>query len=218
MTRRLASLMLLAALLAGCSAGSTPAPSSLPAGTYTSKAFQPPVTYTVPTGWDNPNDTADYYDIVPAGSNLGGIFLFRDPRPASQDASCPASPAPSIIAGSSTTLMSWIRGRPGFTVSLPKLVTVGGLPGVEVDVAIKAGWATSCPFANGIPAVPLFVFPGSDHPWTVAGTERLRLDILDLPGGKGTVVVDIDAFDGSIFDELVSQAAPIVQSMKFATS
>ena len=215
-TRRLAPL-LLAVLMAGCSTGGTPAPSSLAPGTYSSKAFTPAVTYTLPAGWENPNDTASYLDLLPAGSDIGGLYLFRDPQPASQDSACPDSPAPNIIAANSTTLMNWIRGRPGLVVSTPKLVTVGGLPGVELDVGIKEGWANSCPFANKLPSVPLFVMPGTGYPWTIAGTERLRLDLLDVPGG-GVVVVDVDAFDGSIIDQLITEATPIIKSMKFATS
>jgi hypothetical protein len=52
--------------------------------------------------------------------------------------------------------------------------------------------------------------------WVAAGNERLRLSLLDVPGG-GTVVVDIDAFDGTLFDELLVAATPIVQSLEFAT-
>ena len=67
---------------------------------------------------------------------------------------------------------------------------VGGLRGVELDVAIAAGWAASCPFAEGIPTVPLIVGPNPDESfrWVVAGSERLRISILDVPGG-GTVKV-----------------------------
>ena len=50
----------------------------------------------------------------------------------------------------------------------------------------------------------------------VAGNERLRLSLLDVPGG-GTVVVDIDAFDGTLMDDLLAAATPIVQSLSFAT-
>ncbi len=218
MARRIAPWLTTLLLLAGCSSGATPGPSSLPAGTYTSHAFAPAVTYTLPAGWENPSDFADFYELRPAGSDLGGLYLFRDPSPASQDASCPRSPAPGIMARTSTALMNWIRGRPGLVVSTPTLVTVGGLPGVELDIGIKDGWKNACPYANGIPSVPLFVFPsGGTNPWTIAGTERLRLDLLDLPNG-GTVVVDIDAFDGSVIDSLLAAATPIVRSMTFAKS
>src|SRR5512135_1386107 len=98
MARRIVPWLVVALMLAGCSSGATPGPSSLPAGTYTSKVFKPAVTYTLPSGWDNPNDTADYLDLTPAGSDVGGIFLFRDPQVASQDSLCPATPAAGIIA------------------------------------------------------------------------------------------------------------------------
>jgi hypothetical protein len=215
--RRLLPLLLAALVVAACSVGGTPAPSSKAAGTYTSTRFQPPVTYTIPSGWDQVNDTADYFDLVPAGTDVGGIYLFRDPQPAAQDAACSASPAPGLLAKDSTTLMGWIRGRPGFTVSTPSLVTIGGLPGVQLDVAIKSTWTNSCPFANGLPSVPLFALSGSSTPWTVAGSEQLRLFLLDRPGG-GTIVVDIDAFDGSVWQALVAKATPIVQGMTFKTS
>ncbi len=226
MCRRLLWLLAIAALVAalvaacgGSASGSpstNPAASALPAGTHTSKTFQPAVTFTVPAGWSNPADSATYFQLIPAGSEIAGIHLFRDPAPASQDAACPDAPEPGV-GRASTELSAWIRERPGLTVSSPKLVTVGGLRGVELDLGIVDGWTASCPFADGTPTVALFQGTNGEYRWVVAGTERLRLDLLDLPGG-GTLVVDVDAFDGSLFDDLVTVASPIVQSLTFATS
>ncbi len=95
-------------------------------------------------------------------------------------------------------------------------MTVGGLRGTELDVAIASGWKASCPFANGLPTVPLFVGSDGQLRWVIAGSERLRLDLLDVPGG-GTVVVDTDTFDGTLWDQLLAVATPIVQSFRFAT-
>jgi hypothetical protein len=134
----------------------------------------------------------------------------------SQAADCPTSAEPGV-GSTSSQLAAWIRSLPGLTVSEPKMTTVGGLRGVEIDVAIASGWAGTCPFANGLPAVPLFVWGTGTSRWVVAGSERLRLSLLDIPGG-GTVVVDMDAFDGSVFDSLVANAVPIVDTFKFATS
>ncbi len=217
----LVAALLAAALLAACGSGSgagtpapTLAPSPLPAGAYTSRAFQPAVTFTLPPGWTNPSDAADYFALQPAGSDATGIHLFRDPQAASQDASCPTA-AEAGIGTLSSELTAWIRGLPGLEVSNPRIVTVGGLRGVELDVNIAAGWTASCSFANGLPTVPLFVDPAGGLRWVVAGSERLRLSLLDVPGG-GTVVVDIDAFDGSLMEELLPAAAPIVGSFSFA--
>jgi hypothetical protein len=50
----------------------------------------------------------------------------------------------------------------------------------------------------------------------MAGTERLRLYILDLPDGT-TLIVDVDDFDGSLIGALLAEAAPIIKSLTFAT-
>ena len=166
MIRGLASLALLLAVAAcggdlappgqpaSAAATSGTTASALSAGTHTSTAFQPPVTFTVPDGWETAADTAAYLQLRPAGSEVNGIHLFRDPVAASQDPTCPATPEPGVGA-TSTELVAWLRGRPGLTVGPPALATVGGLRGVSIDVAIKDGWTASCPFASGNPTVPL---------------------------------------------------------------
>ncbi len=196
-------------------AATGPVSSSLPAGTYTSAAFQPPATFTVPDGWELAADTAGYLQLRPAGSEVAGIYVFRDVVAASQDPACPTAAEPGI-GSTSTDLVLWIRSLDGLTVSTPAMVTVGGLRGTSLDIGIAAGWTSSCPFANGLPTVALLVGPTSDLRWVVAGSERLRLYILDLPGG-GTVVVDVDAFDGTLMNSLLSNAAPIVKSLSFQT-
>jgi hypothetical protein len=193
----------------------TPDPAALPAGTYASRAFAPTVTFTVPDGWRNTSDGPTYFALYPVGNDVAGIHLFRDPRAASQAETCPTAAEPGV-GGSSTELATWIRERPGLDVSAPRLVSVGGLRGVEVDVRIRDGWLLSCPFANGLPAVPLFTGADGALRWVVAGSERLRLSLLDVPGG-GTVVVDIDAFVGSQWDALLEVARPVVATFSFAT-
>ncbi len=219
---RRASWLGMVVLLAACGGSSgatatppaTPAPSALPAGTYTSQVFKPAVTFTLPAGWANPADQVDYFNLQPVASDVIGIHFFRDPQAASQDASCPTTPQPGV-GTLSTDLVRWIRGLPGLAVSSPKIVTVGGLRGTEIDVRIADGWTASCPFAGGLPTVPLFVGSTGSLRWVIAGTERLRLDLLDVPGG-GTVVVDQDAFEGSQMDVLLAAAAPIISSLSFA--
>jgi hypothetical protein len=216
--------LLIAGFAAGCSGSSaggagpsgSPSPAGLPAGAYTSRTFAPAVTATLPAGWWNPSDDADYFALQPVESDQVGIHVFRTPRAASQDAACPLTAAPGVDSGS-VGLLTWIRARPGLAVSNPRLVVVGGLSGTEIDIHIADGWTASCPFANGIPTVPLFIGGSGSLRWVIAGSERLRLDILDVPAG-GMVVVDQDAFDGADFDSFVNAAAPIVRSLRFAGS
>jgi hypothetical protein len=216
-----AAAVLVASLVAvGCSAPPTPSPTprptGLPAGTYTSTVFQPTVTFTIPSGWAIMADTERYFELRPAISDLVGIYLFRSPQPASQDRACPDSPEPGV-GTTSIALSDWILGLAALQVDGPRLVSVGGLRGVELDVRIAAGWTASCPFANGLASVPLFVGQDGGFRWVVAGTEQLRLHLLDAPDGA-TIVVDIDAFDGALMPDLLVAAAPIVRSMVFTVS
>lgn len=217
----LAAAALVATVAAGCAGTAatplpstgTPPPSPVPAGTHTSVAFRPSVTYTVPAGWTNPSDTATYFLLQPVGADLVGIHLFRDAVAMSQDPTCPTAPEPGV-GTTAAELVAWIGERPGLTVSQPVPTTTGGLRGFVIDVAIVDGWLASCPFANGIPTVPLLFGQEAGLRWVVAGSERLRLYVLDVPGG-GTVIVDIDAFDGDLFDAFAEDAAPIVISLEF---
>ncbi len=205
--------------LAGCgdaaASPSGPGDSPLSAGVHSSSVFQPGVTFTVPDGWALVTDTADYLQLRPAGQDLLGIHLFRGVSAASQDPSCPPEPQPGV-GTSSVELTAWIRGLDGLTVTSPALVTVGGLSGSSVDIGITNGWTESCPIANGIPSVPLLVDPGTGLYWIVGGGERLRMYVLGLPDG-GTLIVDIDDFDGSQFASFVSAAVPIVKSFQFGS-
>jgi hypothetical protein len=194
----------------------SPGPSALPAGTYASQVFKPTVTYTVPGGWALGADSPPYFQLFPATSDVVGIHLFRDAKAASQDPSCPDTAAPGV-GSSARELVAWIQGRPGLNVSQPVPSTVGGLSGQQIVVSIKDGWTASCPLANGVPTVPLLTDGKGSYRWIVAGTERMRMDVLDVPEG-GTVIVDVDAFDGTLMDQLLKDAEPIVRSMSFAAS
>ena len=199
---------------AGSSNPSAPAATAMPAGTYTSTAFEPAVTFTVPEGWVIVGDSPKFFQLAPAGNDVDGIYLFRDVSAASQDPACPDQEEPGV-GRTSTELITWIRGLPGLTVSNPAMATIGGLPATSVDIAIKDGWKQSCSFAKGSPTVPLFFGGTQGFRWVVYGTERMRLYIADLPGG-GTLAINIDTVDGPYIDQLIAQALPIVKSMTFS--
>ncbi len=214
-----AALVLLP-LVSGCSllpATASPSPSGppvVPAGTHTTTAFQPTTTYTVGDGWVNPIDAPDYFNLAVALDVNNGIHLFHNPQALSQDNTCPAA-AQAGVGTTAADLVKWIRSLPGLNVSQPVMVTVGGLPATQMDVSIHTSWTQTCSFANGLPTVPLFYRPSQSLGWWVAGAEKLRLYLLDVPG-QGTVVVDLDSFTGDGFGDLLTTAAPVVKSLTFA--
>jgi len=218
---RAAIALLLVPLVVGCSAlapgGSSPTPTSLPVlspGTHTTQAFQPATAYTVPDGWVNRADIADYFSITPAIDENNGVHLFHNAQALSQDASCPTAAQPGVGA-SAAALAAWIGSLKGLNVSPPAMVTVSGLPATRIDISILASWTRSCPFANGLPVVPLLYRPGTSLGWWLAGSEKLRLFLVDVPG-QGTVIVDLDSFDGAGFGDLLTVGTGIVKSLQFA--
>lgn len=210
--------LLIAIVVAGCASGGSASPTPvqrqpLPAGEYRSRVFTPPVAFTLPRGWFIGDDGGDYLALQPVTSDALGIYLFRSPGAASQQQDCPTTALPEV-GPLAKDLVDWIEKLPGLRTGPRASVAVGGLVGFELEVSIADGWTTSCPFADGLPTVPLLVGTNGLR-WVVAGSERLRLTVLDIPAG-GRVVVDIDAFDGSLFDGFLPIAAPIVAGMRFA--
>jgi len=189
-----------------------PTPEVLAAGTYSTRTFRPTLTFTVPDGWELLADTPNWVQLRPTGEADLGLYLFRNAQAASQDAACPTTPADGV-GMTSSELVTFYRGLPGVVAGSPALVTVGGLHGSAVDLGLASDWTRSCPFADGVPTVPLLMNAGIDR-WVLAGGERLRLYFLDVPGGN--VVVDVDDFEGSNIDTLIESAAPIIKSFVFA--
>ena len=208
-----------AVVFAGCAGGAIASPTqagpqALPAGDYRSNAFSPSVSFTLPDGWIITEDSPTFLSMQPVNADAVGIHVFRSPGAASQQPDCPTT-AISGVGPLAKDLVDWIQSLPGLQVRAPTSVVLGGLVGFETELRIVDGWKASCPFANGLPTVPLLVGTTDGLRWVMADTERLRLSILDVPG-SGTVVVDVDAFDGALFDSFLPFATPIVASMKFA--
>ena len=88
-----------------------------------------------------------------------------------------------------------------------------------MDIAASGTYTTVCPndrgtYPEGLPILPLFAGAGSgDLTWFVAGDERMRLYLLDMPGG-GNIVISIDAIGGD-FETLLEVTEPVIDSITF---
>ena len=199
----------------------TPSPSNaavgrLAAGTWDSRAFAYPLTYTVPTGWRNMEDYPDDLRLQPEGAKADdGITLWAAVYVAAQDAACTESPDPGR-GHKAADFIDLLTTHPGLVASTPAAVTVGGLQGSLVDVALAPSWKATCPFSEGQPFVPFVTdsLPGPGMHQGIAVTERARLIFLDAKDGE-TILIYIDSVDGTTFDAIVGQSMPIVESIVF---
>lgn len=211
---------------ASASANACPAPQGgncvglLEPGTHRSTTFIPPFDYRIPTdsalAWDNPEDLPGTFTLHPAGPVSDAIFFFRDMRVVTAVCIPQFDESAGIQAAE---IAAWMEANPNLTAGPLVPVEIGGLVGVQLDIAASGAYTTVCPGAGdpypaGLPLVPLFAGAGSgDGLWFVGGDEGMRLYLLDMPGG-GNLIISVDAIGGD-FATLLEVSQPVIDSITF---
>ena len=198
----------------------------LGAGTYSSTAFLPKVTYTVPTGWVLATDDRGELDLqygpggqytYPDGSTFhDGVSIFR--RPVAESA---ASVAPlSGVGTKANDLAQWLAHHADLVASAPAPIAIGTAHGFRLVLSLPNGPRTEpdhCTADHGEPRCEsLFLSsdPAAKYGFGLVGPEIAVVYVLDLPSGE-TVMVVIDDPDGTDQPALVAAAQPIVESVTF---
>ena len=170
----------------------------LPAGSATTQGFLPGSTFTVPAGWVNSTDTADFYGLFPdtpaneaefarSGGVSQNVFMGIVDSPGGlvcdgvgeTEGSTAAELADSLVANEA------------LVTSKPVDVTVGDLTGTRVDAHMDPDATGSC---------------SKDY--------RGRFVFVDIPGG-GKLLIVIDSVHAADFEELLAEAMPIIESFQF---
>jgi len=179
--------------------------------------FSPRITYRVPEGWQNFEDTPGNFLLVPPGQNLEGvnagtsdfIGVYSAVAAAAQDCSEDAAPN---VPDTPAAIARWMTRLPGANATTPRPVRVGGLRGVVLDLSMAKSWKKTCSWAGDTPVVLLIVGvpPSSLTHGLIPGlTFRLYL----LRHGNNTLAIEVDDVPGGV--HLANYAAVAVQ-MRFA--
>jgi hypothetical protein len=156
----------------------------LAAGTYSTRSFQPRLTYSVPAGWDNEEDLAGNFLLLPPGAKLDGVDAGTSDYVGvyTQITPDPACPTPSQLATDIPQEMAeCIASRSDLVTTAPQPVQLGGLSGFALDV-------TSAP---GIDGTSLMVGqPPSEFEHGLGPGLTIRLYLLGFR--SGTLAVEID--------------------------
>lgn len=160
------------------------------------------VTFSAPPPWDaqfpyEPVETALFLDEQ-GPNDEGGLNVLADPLPV--DGGCREGPAPA----DAEALARSIRSNPDLEATDPVAAAVGGIEALRMDMVAAAG-ASLCPNNR----TPLGTGAGIDQ------GERLRLYLLDLPGGR-ILAITIVAPEPR-FEAVVEAAEPILDSFEFHT-
>jgi hypothetical protein len=169
----------------------------LAAGSYTTGSFRPRLTFTIPAGWANYLDIPGLYLLQPPGSKppgntIAGSFIGLETRVAPEAFDCRSRV--SGVGGTPAAITAWIAKQHGLVITDRHAASVGGLPGLALDIRMARG-AKGCLSAGATkPAVPLLVGVGPssfDHEVSPGFAERHFL--LAYEGGT----LDIQIVDAS---------------------
>jgi hypothetical protein len=185
------------------------------AGTYTTQVFQPTLTYTLPAGWANYEDTPGNFLIVPPWATLRGV------NPGTSDyigvytqvaaSSCYDVPRLDLPA-TVDAISGWLTRQSAVRSTKPHPVMVGGLPGLVQDLT-TAPRAAKSPCRNGLPGSPVIAgLPPSSLSHGVIPGLVLRLYLLEFRGG--VLAIEIDDIMSNKGRNMVSLDS-VVKSMTF---
>jgi len=184
--------------------------------------------YTLPAGWANGSDFPTEFNLIPAADYAGpvgvpdgpafhGIYLFARPAAMADTTSCANQLAPGI-GQTPAALTAWVASRPGVVATKPASITIGGDPGMLLDVRLAPSWTKkACPTDPSPTALLLIDAGAGADPWNwgVAPTERQRLIFVAVGGGPTVAIILNDNSTPSRFGELVAQAMPIIETFTF---
>ena len=189
-------------------------------GAHRSELFIPPIDYIIPldspVAWDNPEDRPGTFTLHPAGPDTDAIFFFRDVRVLTEGCNPVINGA---VGNTAAEIADWMEGNPGLITTNVQPVTHGGLRGVVLDLAASGSYTTVCPndlgtYPEGLPILPLLFGAGSGElTWFIGGDERMRLYLLDMPGG-GNLAISIDAINTD-FETLLEVTQRVVDGITF---
>ena len=161
-------------------------------------------------------DRPGIFTLHPVGPDTDAIFFFRDVQVLTEG----CKPGfDETVGNTAAEIAAWMAANPGVIATNVQPVTQGGLRGVVLDIAASGTYTTVCPndqdtYPGGLPILPLFGGAGSgDLTWFVGGDERMRLYLLDMPGG-GNVVISIDAIGGD-FETLLETTQLVLYGITF---
>ena len=128
----------------------------------------------------------------------GYMQVLADPLPLAGD--CQEGPPPANAEALAQSILS----DPDFETTAPMAMTVGGAPALQMDVVNTAGLGV-CEGSLRSAVSRSSLEPGS----------RMRLYLVDLPGGSARILsIAINASESS-FESVVEAAAPIIDSIEF---
>jgi hypothetical protein len=177
----------------------------IPAGEYTTKNFEPTLSFTLGEGWQSEIPDLRYVVDIERGMSSGIDFmnvryvydvnnpLHSEPNPAPDD------------------MVAWLEQHPYLDAEKPQPVAIGGVEGKQFDVSVPKMPEESPPGCGG-PCLPLFeLAPGLS--FAMAEGEKERFIVLEGVEGK-TVTIAAGA-PVEEFEAFIPKAQKVLKSVEW---
>jgi hypothetical protein len=194
---------------------------------YATSTFRPAITYSVPVeGWVNEEDLPGNFLLLPPGNALEGVnagtsdFIGVYASIAAEEfAKSPSCTTRSVasVADTPDAFVAWLKRHPLITATAPEKITVGGLHGLRVDIAIRPGArvpeCTDDVTGERVEYVPILLGEGAsqlDHGLIPDLTMRLYL----LESQEGTLAIEVD--DVASAPGSLATLSTVAEGLRFA--
>jgi hypothetical protein len=190
---------------------------ALQPGEYRTEEFEPSFSFRVGKGWKN--DPPEAFDILLLGQETSGFGAVNVQRVYE-----PSKSGTPIVVNAPKDLVGWLEHHPYLKTSDPEPVSVGGVEGLQVDVAVAkdlpedyhSGACSS--IADPEECVDLFSVSTPSHsPVFVSERRKLRLIVLQNELSGETVALGY-ASRPTHFDEFAPEAQKVTDTIEWGGS
>jgi hypothetical protein len=205
----------------GTSPAVTAAPSRPPVvigpldiGTYTSREFQPPVTFAIEDqGWTANRDTAEVLGLVREVAPRGSVYFLRVEE-VLQDPCAQGGQGAETSPGAAG-LLADLEDLDHLTLANQQIVQIGGYEGEQVDVTVEDHALAAC---GGLVGAPAAVFAAGGEVWGASPGELFRLVAIDVDDAAVTFLLSTEWTETQSvqeFEALLRIGQGVLDSVRF---
>jgi hypothetical protein len=191
---------------------------ALQPGQYRTEEFEPSFSFRIGKGWKNGTPVAFDVMLLTGGrtDRLGAVNVQRVYEPSKS-----GSP---IVSSTPKDLVGWLEHHPYLKTSDPEPVSVGGVEGQQLDVAVAKDLpedyhsGVCSPIAEPEECVDLFWLSTHGHsPIFVLESDKLRLIVLQNELSGQTVALGYVS-QSTNFDEFAPEAQKVIDTIEWGDS
>jgi len=189
---------------------------ALQPGEYRTEEFEPSFSFRVGKGWKN--DPPEAFDILLLGQETGRLGAVNVQRVYE-----PSKSGTPIVVNAPKDLVGWLEHHPYLKTSDPEPISVGGVKGLQLDVAVAKDLPED--YHSGVcssiaePEECVNLFRVSTHHSPVFVSERSKLHLIVTKDEMSGLTVAMGyASRSTNFDEFAPEAQKVIDTVEWGGS